>query len=191
MVSLGHPSFPPTDLGQQDDEEVFPGGRPLQLDIFLKLRCPLPIVFVRYNTENFECKPANVYELHWRAKIKNEVEKLAYQLNEEAERTERPIRILSKEQLSGDSIVVVHDEPHPQMTGTLSYRQEETGGRQREKSLDTRHRRLDDRYRVLPWQKTARWWSVCTTPCLVCTFNACPSEKAFSVVPETPELERQ
>ncbi|GFX06570.1 transposable element Tcb2 transposase [Trichonephila clavipes] len=24
-----------------------------------------------------------------------------------------------------------------------------------------------------------------------CTFNACPSEKAFSVVPETPELERQ
>ncbi|GFX76422.1 hypothetical protein TNCV_5090611 [Trichonephila clavipes] len=26
-----------------------------------------------------------------------------------------------------------------------------TGGRQREKSLDTQHRRLDDRYRVLPW----------------------------------------
>ncbi|GFU90676.1 hypothetical protein TNCV_3076401 [Trichonephila clavipes] len=37
------------------------------------------------------------------------------------------------------------------MTATLSYRPEETGGRQREKSLDTRHRRLDDRYRVLPW----------------------------------------
>ncbi|GFS92510.1 hypothetical protein TNCV_1159921 [Trichonephila clavipes] len=34
------------------------------------------------------------------------------------------------------------------MTGTLAYRPEETGGRQREKSLDTRHRRLDDRYRV-------------------------------------------
>ncbi|GFV69302.1 hypothetical protein TNCV_190021 [Trichonephila clavipes] len=31
----------------------------------------------------------------------------------------------------------------------------------------------------------------CTTPCTVCTFNACPSEKAFSVVPGTPELERQ
>ncbi|GFU96652.1 RNase H domain-containing protein [Trichonephila clavipes] len=30
--------------------------------------------------------------LHWCAKIKDEVEKLAYQLNEEAERTERPIR---------------------------------------------------------------------------------------------------
>ncbi|GFW95776.1 hypothetical protein TNCV_5023111 [Trichonephila clavipes] len=39
------------------------------------------------------------------------------------------------------------------MTGTLSYRPEETGGRQREKSLDTRHRRLDDRYRVLPWRR--------------------------------------
>ncbi|GFV66310.1 hypothetical protein TNCV_2737241 [Trichonephila clavipes] len=44
-----------------------------------------------------------------------------------------------------------HEEPHPQMTGTLSYRPEETGGEQREKSLDTRHRRLDDRYHVLPW----------------------------------------
>ncbi|GFW09116.1 uncharacterized protein TNCV_3082081 [Trichonephila clavipes] len=30
-----------------------------------------------------------------------------------------------------------------------------------------------------------------TTPCTVCTFNACPSEKAFSVVPGKPELERQ
>ncbi|GFU64801.1 hypothetical protein TNCV_2128751 [Trichonephila clavipes] len=56
-----------------------------------------------------------------------------------------------QEQLSGGSVVVVHDEPHPQMTRTLSYKPKETGGRQREKSLDTRHRRLDDRYRVLPW----------------------------------------
>ncbi|GFU31325.1 hypothetical protein TNCV_8741 [Trichonephila clavipes] len=31
------------------------------------------------------------------------------------------------------SVVVVREEPHPQMTGTLSYRPEETGGRQREK----------------------------------------------------------
>ncbi|GFV59248.1 hypothetical protein TNCV_2339891 [Trichonephila clavipes] len=38
------------------------------------------------------------------------------------------------------SVVVVHEEPHPQITGTLSYRPEEIGGRQREKSLDTRHR---------------------------------------------------
>ncbi|GFV72662.1 hypothetical protein TNCV_411811 [Trichonephila clavipes] len=58
-----------------------------------------------------------------------------------------------QEQLSGGSVVVVHEEPHPQMTGALSYRPEETGGRQREKSLDTRHRRLDDRYRVLRWPK--------------------------------------
>ncbi|GFV67207.1 hypothetical protein TNCV_3669621 [Trichonephila clavipes] len=96
------------------------------------------------------------------------------------------------EQLSGGSVVVVHEEPHPQMTSTLSYRPEETGGRQREKSLDTRHRRLDDRYIAFyRGQKTARWWSVCTTPCTVCNFNACPLEKAFCVVPGTPELERQ
>ncbi|GFV62262.1 transposable element Tc1 transposase [Trichonephila clavipes] len=35
-------------------------------------------------------------DIHWCAKIKDEIEKLAYQLNEEAERTERPIRRLSK-----------------------------------------------------------------------------------------------
>ncbi|GFV71260.1 transposable element Tc1 transposase [Trichonephila clavipes] len=46
------------------------------------------------------------------------------------------------------SVVVVREDPHPQMTSRLSYRPEEIGGRQREKSLDTRHRRLDDRYRV-------------------------------------------
>ncbi|GFX10613.1 uncharacterized protein TNCV_4620541 [Trichonephila clavipes] len=129
-------------------------------------------------TINRPKKSKSKWNIHWCAKIKDEVEKLAYQLNEEAERTERPIRRLSKvmygstcadmqvdvmgeclssikhvvgEQLSGGSVVVVHEEPHPQMTGTLSYRPEETGGRQREKSLDTRHRRLDDRYRVLPW----------------------------------------
>ncbi|GFU91059.1 transposable element Tcb2 transposase [Trichonephila clavipes] len=37
-----------------------------------------------------------IRNVHWCAKIKDEVEKLAYQLNEEAERTERPIRRLSK-----------------------------------------------------------------------------------------------
>ncbi|GFX77952.1 uncharacterized protein TNCV_909691 [Trichonephila clavipes] len=101
-----------------------------------------------------------VFKIQWCAKIKDEVEKLAHQLNKEAERTKRPIRRLSKvmygstcadmqvdvmgeclssikhvvgEQLSGGSVVVVHEEPHPQMTGTLSYRPEETGGRQRER----------------------------------------------------------
>ncbi|GFW10716.1 uncharacterized protein TNCV_4918351 [Trichonephila clavipes] len=40
---------------------------------------------------------SNLYkDIQWCAKIKDEVEKLAYQLNEEAERTERPIRRLSK-----------------------------------------------------------------------------------------------
>ncbi|GFU31627.1 transposable element Tc1 transposase [Trichonephila clavipes] len=36
-----------------------------------------------------------------------------------------------QEQLSGGSVVVVHEEPHPQMISTLSSRPEETGGRQR------------------------------------------------------------
>ncbi|GFW43238.1 hypothetical protein TNCV_1350011 [Trichonephila clavipes] len=36
-----------------------------------------------------------MHNIHWCAKIKDEVEKLAYQLNEEAERTERPIRRLN------------------------------------------------------------------------------------------------
>ncbi|GFS93285.1 transposable element Tcb2 transposase [Trichonephila clavipes] len=68
---------------------------------------------------------------------------------------------------------VVHEEPHPQMTGTLSYRPEETGGRQREKSLDTRHRRLDDRYRVLPWPED------CTV--VVCLHDALYDESRFSL----------
>ncbi|GFT28416.1 transposable element Tc3 transposase [Trichonephila clavipes] len=78
-----------------------------------------------------------------------------------------------QEQLSGGSVVVVHEEPHPQMTGTLSYRPEETGGRQWEKSLDTRHRRLDDRYRVLPWPED------CTV--VVCLHDALYDERRFSL----------
>ncbi|GFX64365.1 transposable element Tcb2 transposase [Trichonephila clavipes] len=139
-------------------ENTMPWGRPLR------------IVFS--DERHFLHRISSV--LHWCAKIKDEVEKLAYQLNEEAEQTERPIRRLSKvmygstcadmqvdvmgeclssikhvvgEQLSGGSVVVVHEEPHPQMTGTLSYRPEETGG-QREKSLDTRHRRPISRFTV-------------------------------------------
>ncbi|GFU33361.1 uncharacterized protein TNCV_4362011 [Trichonephila clavipes] len=42
-----------------------------------------------------ESRAVNNY-IHWCAKIKDEVEKLAYQLNEEAEWTESPIRRLSK-----------------------------------------------------------------------------------------------
>ncbi|GFU97043.1 hypothetical protein TNCV_2165471 [Trichonephila clavipes] len=75
------------------------------------------------------------------------------------------------------------------MTGTLSYRPKKQAAAQREKIADTRHRRLDDRYRVLPWPEDCTV-VVCLhdVPCTVCTFNACPSEKAFSVVPGTPEL---
>ncbi|GFU81768.1 transposable element Tcb1 transposase [Trichonephila clavipes] len=61
-------------------------------------------------------------------------------------------------------IVVVHEEPHSQMTGTLSYRPEETGGREREKSLDTRYSDWTTDVEFYRGQKTARWWSVCTTP---------------------------
>ncbi|GFU73693.1 transposable element Tcb1 transposase [Trichonephila clavipes] len=74
---------------------------------------------------------------------------------------------------AGGSVVVVQEEPHPQMTGTLSYRLEETGGRQREKSLDTRHKRLDDRYRVLPWPED------CTV--VVCLHDALYDESRFSL----------
>ncbi|GFX51088.1 transposable element Tcb1 transposase [Trichonephila clavipes] len=59
------------------------------------------------------------------------------------------------------------------MTGTLSYRPEETGGRQREKSLDPRHRRLDDRYCVLPWPED---YTV-----VVCLHDALYDESRFSL----------
>ncbi|GFU76196.1 transposable element Tc1 transposase [Trichonephila clavipes] len=65
----------------------------------------------------------------------------------------------------------------PQMTGTLSYMPEETGGRQREKSLDTRHRRLDDRYRVLPWPED-------------CTVVVCLHDALYGV-PLTPAHRRR
>ncbi|GFX14665.1 transposable element Tcb1 transposase [Trichonephila clavipes] len=50
---------------------------------------------------------------------------------------------------------------------------EQTGGRQREKSLDTRRRRLDDRYRVLPWPED------CTV--VVCLHDALYNESRFSL----------
>ncbi|GFU95652.1 transposable element Tc3 transposase [Trichonephila clavipes] len=70
-----------------------------------------------------------------------------------------------QEQLSGGSVVVVYEEPHPQMTGTLSYRPEETGGRKRgeiARTHDTGDWTTDIAF--YRGQKTARWWSVCTTP---------------------------
>ncbi|GFV85683.1 hypothetical protein TNCV_657701 [Trichonephila clavipes] len=47
MVSLGHPSLPPTDLGRLDDEEASPEMGPLKviptkkrLDVMNRYRCP-------------------------------------------------------------------------------------------------------------------------------------------------------
>ncbi|GFY23599.1 hypothetical protein TNCV_1038981 [Trichonephila clavipes] len=74
------------------------------------------------------------------------------------------VRNCSQHRFTTLETISIHEEPHPQMTGKLSYRPEETGGRQREKLVDTRHRRLDDRYRVLPWPED------CTV--VVCLHNA-------------------
>ncbi|GFV22384.1 hypothetical protein TNCV_4267221 [Trichonephila clavipes] len=97
-----------------------------------------------------------------------------------------------RKQLSGGSVVVVHEEPHPQMTGTLLLQarrnRRQTAGEIARHTTQATGRPIS-RFTVA--RRSARWWSVCTTPCTVCTFNACPSEKAFSVVPGTPELERQ
>ncbi|GFV09044.1 hypothetical protein TNCV_2738101 [Trichonephila clavipes] len=138
--------------------------------------------------------------IHWCAKIKDEVETLAYQLNEEAERTERPIRRLTvkitpscclsekwriiksvRRHLDaftrGRIIGKLEEGRSVTNDGTLSYKPEETGGRQREKSLDTRHRRLDDRYRVLPWPED-------------CTVVVCLHDALYGV-PLTPAHRRR
>ncbi|GFV13193.1 hypothetical protein TNCV_4282271 [Trichonephila clavipes] len=66
-----------------------------------------------------------------------------------------------QEQLSGGSVVVVHENT-PADDRYIVLRPEETGGRQREKSPDTMtHRRLDDRYRVLPWPEDRTVAVVC------------------------------
>ncbi|GFV64212.1 hypothetical protein TNCV_4338861 [Trichonephila clavipes] len=72
-----------------------------------------------------------------------------------------------QEQLSGFQQWSSTRKTTPQMTGILSYRPEETGGRQRRNPLDT----TQSTGRPISFysgQKTARWWSVCTTPCTVC-----------------------
>ncbi|GFU39594.1 hypothetical protein TNCV_4001091 [Trichonephila clavipes] len=89
------------------------------------------------------------------------------------------------EQLSGGSVVVVHGTT-PADDWYIVLQARRNRRQKRGKSLN--YRQLGRPIPCLPWPKTARWWSVCMTPCTVCTFNACPSEKAFSVVPGTPEL---
>ncbi|GFT10473.1 transposable element Tcb1 transposase [Trichonephila clavipes] len=80
------------------------------------------------------------------------------------------------------SVVVVHEEPHPQMTGTLSYRPEETG-RQTAGEIARHTTQATGRpiSRFARGQKTARWWSVCNDALYGVPFNACPSEKGRSL----------
>ncbi|GFX31968.1 hypothetical protein TNCV_3408821 [Trichonephila clavipes] len=53
-----------------------------------------------------------------------------------------------QEQLSGGSVVVDHEEPHPQMTGTLSLQARRKRGRQWEKSSDTQTQATDEYFTV-------------------------------------------
>ncbi|GFW08563.1 transposable element Tcb2 transposase [Trichonephila clavipes] len=68
----------------------------------LKLNRPATLLQIATNFDARASTSIEVYKflwlfrVHWCAKIKDEVEELAYQLNEEAERTEKPIRRLSK-----------------------------------------------------------------------------------------------
>ncbi|GFV07795.1 transposable element Tcb2 transposase, partial [Trichonephila clavipes] len=60
-----------------------------------KIHCKL-VAYTRHRKIYGRVESPTPRGIHWYAKIKDEVEKLAYQLNEEAERTKRPIRRLSK-----------------------------------------------------------------------------------------------
>ncbi|GFU73054.1 hypothetical protein TNCV_4800321 [Trichonephila clavipes] len=71
------------------------------------------------------------------------------------------------------SVVVVHEEPHPQMTGTLSTGQKKQAADSGEIARHTTQVTGTTDIAFYRGQKTARWWSVCTTPCTVYTFNAC------------------
>ncbi|GFU41321.1 uncharacterized protein TNCV_3011431 [Trichonephila clavipes] len=71
----------------QDLLEKYMSGRIIKHQLFYRI--------TRYFMKQQD-KSVKAYNIHWCGKIKDEVEKLAYQLNEEAERTERPIRRLSK-----------------------------------------------------------------------------------------------
>ncbi|GFT77763.1 transposable element Tcb2 transposase [Trichonephila clavipes] len=76
--------------------------------------------------------------------------------------------------ISGGSVVVVHEEPHPQMTGTLSYRPEETGGdRQRRIARHTTQAATGrPKSRVLPWPEDCTVGSVARRPFEVAIFIA-------------------
>ncbi|GFY18668.1 transposable element Tcb2 transposase [Trichonephila clavipes] len=87
---------------------VYPVPLRTKMKVYFSIMVALCIVLL--TIQSVEMKPAtrerrqtvtldgalSLTYIHWCAKIKDEVEKLAYQLNEEAERTERPIKRLSK-----------------------------------------------------------------------------------------------
>ncbi|GFT63082.1 hypothetical protein TNCV_705141 [Trichonephila clavipes] len=87
------------------------------------------------------------------------------------------------------SVVVIHEEPHPQMTGHCL-----TG--QKKQAVDSwRNRRHTTQATGRPISRftVARrlpGGGLFARRCTVCTFNACP-RRSFSVVPGTPKLERQ
>ncbi|GFW87419.1 hypothetical protein TNCV_2037441 [Trichonephila clavipes] len=74
------------------------------------------------------------------------------------------------------SVVVVHEEPHPQMTGTLSYRSEETKRQTAEKSLDTHTGDWTTRVAFTVARRLHGGGLFARRP-VRCTFNACPTEK--------------
>ncbi|GFV26426.1 transposable element Tc1 transposase [Trichonephila clavipes] len=236
------------DLNPIENVGCFGGGKLLVETILRQTRTPSSVHSQRNGI--------NCLNSCWIMLCKEEVEKLAYQLNEKAERTERPIRRLSKEmygstcadmqvdvmgeclssikhvvgttsgcfypqsnhwevrgrpqcdkcgcrvriaqhrfttlgdnfklkeQLSGGSVVSSTRNHTRQMTGTLSCVRR---NRRRQRTNRWTHDTGDWTTHIAFYrgQKTARWWSICTT---LGTFNACLSEKAFSVVPGTPEL---
>ncbi|GFU76528.1 transposable element Tcb1 transposase [Trichonephila clavipes] len=84
-----------------------------------------------------------------------------------------------QEQLSGGSVLVVHEEPHPQMTGNIVL-QARRNRRQIEGEIARHTTQATGRpiYRALSWPEDCTV-VVCLYDALVtvCTFNACPSEK--------------
>ncbi|GFV26177.1 uncharacterized protein TNCV_4888081 [Trichonephila clavipes] len=123
------------------------------------------------------------------AKIKDEVEKVAYQLNEEAERTERPLRRLSKVMYGStcaDMQVDVMGECLSSIKHVVGARRNswQTAGEIPRRTTQAIEQPIS-RFTVA---RRLRGGGLFARRPVRCTFNACTSEKAFSVVPGTPEL---
>ncbi|GFT34231.1 hypothetical protein TNCV_4130211 [Trichonephila clavipes] len=102
-------------------------------------------------------------------------------------------RIIGKlEEGRSVTIVVVHEEPHLADDRYIVL-QARRNRRQTAGEITRQHDTGDWTTDIAFYrgQKADGGGLFAPTPCTVCTFSACPSEKAFSVVPGTPELERQ